>query len=601
MSAQTTQWILELIDKVTGPMKGVTTSIEKPLAGINKLELSSGKAMDAISSQVPGVGNAIGMLTNPYMLAAAGAAALGAAAYKSIDMALGWDSGLAKINVTAQLTKKELTGLSDELLAIGKNNVAPIEQIPDAFNKIISAGLDVNTSLQVLEPTLKAAKAGFADVGVVGNAAVSVMNSSGRDINEVYDVLFATLNKGKAEFGDVAQYLPKIIPDARKAGFALYETAGAWAYLTAQGQTAERSTTLIQNAMKALQDTAKIKSFKELGIDIYDSTGKIKPMISIVDQLAQKTRGLSDLDSANFYGKLGLDQEASAFFATASQDADKFRQIIDFTTHSQGQLGEAYKNSMTPLDSWHQLTNMLQGSMMQLGAKALPIIGSIGQGILDTIAYFKNLYNESALFRDILSGLGSLVEVSFNAIVRPIQNAWYFVKGLWGDITLLINQIGALGGGWENMYAKIKPIVYYMKDLFGQLATIMYKVITLDFKGAVESFKAFKMPNMADMQKRVTADNNASKISDDKKSVDLSKKGVTPIIPTKNLDFGKSGSGKGGLSGSGGGVGGAKTINQKIEIKNYFNVSGGGDVQSIAETVIRAINDRLRDATVALQ
>ena len=55
-------------------------------------------------------------------------------------------------------------------------------------------------------------------------------------------MLFATVNKGNAKFNDVAQYLPKIIPQAKAAGFALHETAGAWAYLTAQGMTARTKT-----------------------------------------------------------------------------------------------------------------------------------------------------------------------------------------------------------------------------------------------------------------------------------------------------------------------------------------------------------------------
>ena len=84
-----------------------------------------------------------------------------------------------------------------------------------------------------------------------------------------------------------------------------------------------------------------------------------------------------------------------------------------------------------------------------------------------------------------------------------------------------------------------------------------------------------------------------------KKDTDLSKGGTSPIIqPTK---LGGDGSGKGGLSGSGGGVGGVKSITQKIDIKNYFTVSDGSNVEAISERVVRVITDRLRDATVALQ
>jgi TP901 family phage tail tape measure protein len=598
MSTQTTKWILELVDKVTSPMKGVTASVEKPLDAVNKLQLNSTKALDAIQNQVPGVGNAIGMLANPYMLAAAGAAAVVAVGYKATTMALDWQAGLAKVNVTAQLTQKELSGLSDQLLEIGKQNIAPIEQIPDSFNKIISAGLDVKTSLEVLNPSLKAAKAGFADVGDVAKSAVAVMNSSGRDINTVYDVLFATLNKGNAEFQDIAQYLPKLIPMARNAGFALGETAGAWAYLTAQGQTSERATTLSQNAMKALADPDRIKAFKQMGINLYDSTGKIKPLVTIIDDLSKKTKGLSDLSRAKFFGKIGLDQEAAGFFASATQDAEKFRQTIDFTTNSQGQLSEAYKNSMTPLDSWHEITNLIKGNMIELGMKALPVITAIGQGVLDVINYFKNLYSESVMFRDFMSYLGTGLKITWDLMLAPIRLVWNLIKMVGDSFTMWINKIPGMGGGIENMYLKVRPILLYLKELFGQIAGIAYKLITLDFKGAVSAVGNFKLPDMKEMQARTLA---SEKVVETKAKTDVSlSKSLIAPISTKNIDFGGSKS-NGGLSGSGGGVGGVKTISQKIEIKNYFTVSDGSNVSVIAEKVIRVINDRLRDATFALQ
>lgn len=595
MSTQTTKWILELVDKVTSPMKGVTTSVERPLDAVNKLQLNSTKALDAISSQVPGVGNAIGMLANPYMLAAAGAAAVVAVGYKATTMALDWQGGLAKVNVTAQLTQKELTGLSEQLLQIGKQNIAPIEQIPESFNKIISAGLDVKTSLDVLDPSLKAAKAGFGDVGEVAKSAVAVMNSSGRDINTVYDVLFATLNKGNAEFSDIAQYLPKLIPMARNAGFALGETAGAWAYLTAQGQTSERATTLAQNAMKALADPAKIKAFKEMGVTLYDQSGKIKPLTNIIDQLAGKTKGLSDLSRAKFFGQIGLDQEAASFFATATQNAQKFRETIDFTTNSQGQLSEAYKNSMTPLDSWHQITNLIKGNMIDLGMKVLPIISSIGQGVIDVIQWFKDWYNSSVMLRDYLSQLGNVFQWIFKIAIAPIKAVWNWINNIGEAIGWVISKIPGFSGGIETMYLRIRPILLYLKELFGQVADIAYKIFTGDFKGAVAAVKSFKMPDIKVLQESTLKE---SKNTEKKSSVDLSKAVTTPSSETRNVDFGSSGKGS-ALSGSG--IGGAKSITQKIEIKNYFTVSEGFNLELVAEKVIRVINDRLRDATIAFE
>lgn len=477
--------ILALQNKIKGGLDQAKKQIDKATGGmsdkLNSFKKSNIKAFEAIKDEIPGVARALDVLSNPYIILTGVVLALGAAYYKSVNMALDWQSGLAKINVTAGLTQKELSGLSTKLLDIGKNNVADIETIPDAFNKIISAGLDVDTSLKVLEPSLMAAKAGFVDVGIAADAAVNVMNSSGEDINKVYDTLFMTLNKGKAEFQDIAQYLPKIIPGARQAGLSLGETAGAWAFLTAQGKSAEQATTLSQNAFKSLTDPSKINAFKKMGINIFDATGKIKPLTNIIDQLTSKTKGLTNLDTAKFYGNLGLDQEAAAFFASATQDAKKFKEIINSTVNSQGSLNKAYNDALTPMDNWKIVSNKVKGAMIEIGQKALPIISKMGFAVLNFINYWKDLYKNSEMFRDIISGIGWVLGWAFKIAVIPIMRVWNLIKGLGSMISWAISKIPGFGGGFSGAYHKIRPYLVWIKQMLNAVATLLYDLATFNF------------------------------------------------------------------------------------------------------------------------
>lgn len=499
--------ILELKNKmstaITRAKEQVNSNVGDMKRRLSELRNQHVQAFSAMRNEVPGLGGALSLLSNPYAAAAAAIAAVGAAYYKCVRMALDWQKGMAEVNVTAQLSKTELKELSDKLLDIGSSNVAPLEEIPGAFNKIISAGLSTNKALEALEPTLRASKAGFTDLETTAKAAVSVMNSSGQDINTVYDTLFATLNKGNATFADIAQYLPKIVPVARAAGFELGETAGAWAYLTAQGQTAERATTLMQNAVKALTTKDKIQEFQKLGVSIFDSSGKMRHMTDIVDDLSKKTTGLTDLQRVDFFDKLGLDQEAASFFAVATQDAKKFRETIVATTNSQGALTRAYQDSITPLDNWNIISNSIKKQMIALGEKALPIINEMGQKILNTINYFKELYNSSELFRDSISLLGTVLEWTFKISMAPIRALWSMLKWIGSGIEWVVEKLFGFSGGIEEMYATIKPYLVWIKEMFEQIADIGYKAMTLDFKGAWESAKSFKMPDISEIQLRL--------------------------------------------------------------------------------------------------
>ncbi len=383
MAQTKVELILELKERINSSLKkasdAVSSTTKEMRSKISQLKASWIGAFNSMRAEIPLLDNAIRLLTNPITLLIGGVAAVGKAFFSAGKSALEWEQGMAKINVTAQLSKKELANLSDEMLNIGRRNVAPIEEIPDAFSKIISAGLDANKSLEALEPTLRAAKAGFVDIETVATAGVNVMNSSGQDINTVYDVLFATLNKGAAEMGDIASYLPKIVPGAKQAGFALGETAGAFAFMTAQGQKSEAAATLLQNAFKSLSDPNKVANFNKIGVSVYDAQGKMLPLIDIVKQLSGSLTGLTDEQRAAKLKSLGLDQEAANAFAIMTQDVGKLSGIIDATSNSQGALNNAYKDSLTSTDNWKIALNNVQYILIRVGQLFMPVIKKIGE------------------------------------------------------------------------------------------------------------------------------------------------------------------------------------------------------------------------------
>lgn len=335
--------------------------------------------MDDLIQQFPVLGKAMDILKNPVTGIIAGTAAIGTGLFKAGQSAAEFEKNMAKVNVTAQLNKKQLSDLSGQLqqTALNLGGAAPLQDVPQAFNKIISAGLDVNQSLQALEPTLKAAKAGFTDIETVAGAGVSVLNSTGiKDATKVYDVLFATLNKGNVEFRDIAQYLPKIIPSARTLGIEFEEVAGAFAFMTAQGQTAEGSTTGLINLVKAFGSKERISAFKQIGIDIFDSQGKMRGIFPIVEDLGKKLNTLkSDQDRNKLFASLGLDLEATQAISVLTQDTEKLSSILRFTAESSGQLEQAFANSANTTDKWQATLNKVAFIGVKIGAAILPIVG----------------------------------------------------------------------------------------------------------------------------------------------------------------------------------------------------------------------------------
>lgn len=372
---------------------------------INGVKTAAKNAFDELRSNVPILDKAITLMSNPITLGVTGVVAIGGALKNAADLAMDWQKGMAEINVTAGLSQAELEKLSSTMLDIGTRNVAPLEEVPTAFNKIISAGLDAKTALASLDPTLQAAKAGFVDIETVAKAGVNVMNSAGvKDIvaetdildatgkvitkkgeviktaiEQVYDTLFATMQKGAASMSEIAAYLPTIVPTAKNAGVSLEQASGAFAFMTAQGVNAASAATLLNGAFNSLSNPKLLGNFKAIGVEIYDAKGNMRSMPDIVNDLAKSLNGLSDSAKAQKLASLGLDQTSAQAFAVMTQSADKFRDTLDATANSSGALKESYNNSMTAADQWGIALNNIKAVAIKIGQAFLPIITKVGE------------------------------------------------------------------------------------------------------------------------------------------------------------------------------------------------------------------------------
>lgn len=475
--------IIEMADKMSSKLDKLKGNWDKT---IDKMKAKYQGFLDKLPG---GMGKAIDKLKVPLTAMATGlAVAIGGMMVKATTMANDWHTQMAEINVTAELSKDKLQGLSDKLLEIGTRNAVPLEQIPKAFSRIISAGLDVNQSMEALEPTLRAAKAGFTDIETVASAGIAVMMSSGKDINRVYDVLFATVKEGNAEFKDIARYLPKVVPLARSIGYELESTAGAYASLTTK-LSAEQSSTALEGIYRTLSNadvamgkmdakTGKyVSGFRAVGINVFDSAGKIRPLIDIVKDLNKQMDGLTDEQKVEKLSKLGFDQSTALGFGTLMQDVQGLEKATTATYGSQNALNKAYMDSLTPMEQWQVIQNNIKGAMIKLGEKILPmvtwaleklspvfqwvfenidalviILGSVATafGVLTVAVWANNIALMANPVGLVIAAILVLIGIITAAIIK--FDEWgAMVLALMGPFGMLINIIKTVYDHWESI------------------------------------------------------------------------------------------------------------------------------------------------------
>ncbi|MGL5683587.1 MAG: phage tail tape measure protein [Marinifilaceae bacterium] len=362
-------------------LKTYNKEINKLGKEIDKLEnVRGGKfkmwMSDAFSS-LPGV------VTNPLVLAGAGIAA-------GAKSAMSFESGMGKINATAQYNPKELDVLSGKLKAIVKDNKAALGSAPDAFEKILSQVGDVNQSLSIFDAALKGAKAGSTDMNVVAGAlaqSLSIIGKENTNAQEVLDTLFAAKRVGAGEFADFARYMPNLIAGGSNLGIAFKEVAGVFAYMTGKGQSAERAAVLMENAFGALGKSDIRDKLKKAGVDVFDDTGKIRSFVDIFGDLNKVLAPLNDEQKSNVLQSIGLvDKEAKNAFAILTADVMKLADSLSATSNAAGETMRTLLASDNTMNKLHGTWNLLGYVAEDFGSVFLPIV-NVGIDALAMVLY----------------------------------------------------------------------------------------------------------------------------------------------------------------------------------------------------------------------
>ena len=481
------------------------TEIKKLEKEITRLDTINGSAFktnlkDAISN-LP----MAGLITNPVVAA-------GAALFSAGKMAVSFEEGMAKINTTAQLAPKELKSLQQELIGMGTSVGADLSTVPEAFEKILSQTNDVKLSTDILQQSLKGSKAGFADQTVVADAlsrTLSLVGKENTNAKEVLDTLFAAKRVGAGEFKDFANYVPGLVASGQALGLGFKEAAGLFSFMTAKGQSAERSTMLLENAFTALGKSEITGGLQKEGISVFNTDGSMKQMDVIFGQLQQKLQGFGNDDKAksSFLEKIGLkDAQAKQAFMVLASDSKKLAESLREVANSEGETDKAFKNSANPMQNIAMLWSKTQQLAISFGGIVSTILVPALSGILivvtpvfDVLTWvFDKIKDGNPLVLILAGAIGALtIAYNYNKIAAMAVTLWnwrltvltklssfwigiqiaainFWTGAQWLlNIALNANPIGLIILGVAALIALVYVVVKYYDDWGASLTLLM--------------------------------------------------------------------------------------------------------------------------------
>jgi hypothetical protein len=379
------QLLIDLKNKLGAGLNSAKQQVEKATGSmqskLNSLKYEGLKAFSAIRDEIPALGSAVSMLTNPFVLLAGSIALIGVKARDALAEAEKFSGGFRQLQMlNLDKSVKDMGNLKDMIRATSyEKGFDPSETIK-AFFDVQSVtgkyGSEVDNIVAKQGEFSRLMQADFKN-WIAGSAkAMANYGFSFDKLDAFNKAAFATVQTGVTTFDELAQVQSMFAGAAAASKQSFASADKIFSIFTVKVKDVNEAATLTKSLFNDLSKATTIDSFKNLGIDVFDANKHFKQADILLLELQNQFRKLGTSDSKlielknQFQGSEGL----IAFVQAATDKTNTLQQTIstfDATQFALPKALEIAKNDINYINE--QLENKTKVLMGSIGEKFIPI------------------------------------------------------------------------------------------------------------------------------------------------------------------------------------------------------------------------------------
>lgn len=363
----------------------------------------------------------------------------------SVKVGAEFDASMSQVAATMGTTVDQIGELRDFAQEMGATTAFSASQAAEALNYMALAGYDAETSMAMLPNVLNLAAAGGMELATASDMVTDASSALGLSLEEtsaLVDKMAAASSKSNTSVAQLGDAILQIGGTAKMMSGGTTELSTALGILADNGIKGAEGGTALRNILLNLtpKSEAAAKAFKQLGLNAYDSSGKMRPLEDI---FADLNAGLADMTDeqktnvlSNIFNKVDL-KSVNALLATDAERWQELATAIDGAWYTSESITKSFQAVGLSMESMQQKTSAL-GISTEAFDNALK--GSGG----DADLFADMLYEATdgtVEFQDIVEALGGdmeLLGVAFEATSGAAQAmADTQLDNLQGDITIM--------------------------------------------------------------------------------------------------------------------------------------------------------------------
>lgn len=461
----------EILVKIRADMQDLETGLKKATESIDK----ESKKWENTLAAVDRTGR--GLSTVGAGLTAGVTVPLVAAGLASTKMAGDYEAATNKLQADTDATAQEMEAFKAIASEIGPAYGLSAIDVIGVMDELGLKGMSTSEIMATLPANLAlaaAAQINVADAGNIAFAAMKQFNLTAEDQAHISDVLVTGANQSSASVTDLADAYSYAGSLATLAGWSFEETTAAIGLMTDAGLTGQKAGTGLRSALSQLLTPTdqQTKLMSELGISIYDASGKLKPAETLMTEF--KDAGLDTNAALTLFGVEG----APAMLALI-KEGDKLPTMTKNLEDSEGAAKKMSDVRMEGLNgSMREMTAEMQNVAVEIGTELLPIIKDVWEAVKPLIPEVKELLR---IFKEQSPEIKTLV-IGFVALVAAAGPVLVIVGQLMiaaASLAPVITGLSTALGGGTAAGAGGAGLVGALGALLGPIALIIAAIIAL--------------------------------------------------------------------------------------------------------------------------
>lgn len=395
---------------------------------------AAGKTVKELGQSMTSVGKELSMkVTAPLM-------AVGTVASK---IGMDFKAGLSEVQALSGATGEEMAKLEERSRELGAATKFSAKEVTEGFKYMSLAGWDVQQSLDGIDGVLALAAASGEDLGRVSDIltdSISAFGDEAKDAGRYADVMAAASSNANTDVAGLGESFKMVAPVAGALGYSLEDTSVALGLMANAGVKGSQAGTALRSALTNLvKPTAQMeKKMKELGIEVKDSNGEMKPLDALLGDLRRSFSKLSDDQKANAAATIFGKEAMSGMLAVLNASESDFNKLTKAIDNSEGVAQEMADTMQNNLQG--KLTN-LKSALEEL---AIKIFDALEPALKAVISAVQSLV-------DWLNGLSKntqLVIVAIAALAAAI-----------GPLLVVLGSLLTMTGGLMTMLPTLMPLI----------------------------------------------------------------------------------------------------------------------------------------------